>query len=173
MLNAKMQDALNKQINAELFSSYLYLSMAAYSESQSFPGMASWMRAQAQEELGHALKLYDFLNERDGRVLLTAVEAPRTEWSSPLEVFEEAYKHELKVTGLINSLVKLSMDEADYAAHSFLQWFINEQVEEESTVVLIINKLKLVGDNGVALFMLDHELGQRSGGSGGQAVAAK
>lgn len=171
MLNAKIQDALNKQINAELFSSYLYLSMAAHFESQSFRGMAGWMRVQAQEELGHALKLYDFVNERDGRVTLAAVDAPRTEWSSPLEVFEEAFKHELKVSGLINNLVKLSIDEADFAAHSFLQWFVNEQVEEEAAAKLIVDKLKLVGDNGVALFMLDHELGQRGGASAPAAAA--
>ena len=173
MLNAKMQDALNKQINAELFSSYLYLSMAAHFESQSFPGMAAWMRIQAQEELGHAMKFYDFINNRDGHVLLAAVAAPRTEWASPLEVFEEAYKHELKITGLINSLVKLSIDEADFAANSFLQWFVNEQVEEEANANLIVDRLKLVGDNGVALFMLDHELGQRGGAAAGATAPAE
>lgn len=162
MLNPKMQEALNQQINAELFSSYLYLSMSAYFESQSLPGMANWMRVQAQEELVHAMKFYSFINERDGRVLLAAVEGPRTEWSSPLEVFEEAYKHELKVSGLIHRLVKLANEENDYATHTFLQWFVNEQVEEEAAAKLIIDRLRLVGDNGVALFMLDNELGRRT-----------
>jgi ferritin len=172
MLNAKMQEALNKQINAELFSSYLYLSMASWFESQSFMGMANWMRLQAQEELGHALKFYAFINDRNGRVLLQAVEGPKTEWNSPLEVFEEAYKHELKVTAMINGLVKLALAESDYAGHSFLQWFINEQVEEEAAAKLIIDKLTLVGDNGVALFMLDNELGQRTATGGGAGAAA-
>jgi ferritin len=157
-----MQEALNKQVNAELFSSYLYLSMAAWFQSQNFAGMANWMQIQAQEELGHAMKFYGFINDRDGRVLLSAVEGPQTDWKSPLEIFEEAYKHELKITGLINGLVKLALQEGDYAANAFLQWFVNEQVEEESAAITIVQKLKLVGDNGVALFMLDNELGQRT-----------
>lgn len=171
MLNAKMQEALNKQLNAELFSSYLYLSMAAYFESQSLAGMAAWMEKQSAEEYGHAMKFYSFINERHGRVNLTQVETPRTEWNSPLEVFEESFRHEQKISGLINHLVKLAIDEGDYAAHTFLQWFINEQVEEESTVLAIVDKLKLVGDHGVAIFMLDNELGQRGGASVSAASA--
>ena len=171
MLNPKMQEALNQQINAELFSSYLYLSMSAYFESQSLPGMANWMRVQAQEELMHAMKFYGFINERDGRVALAAVEGPRTEWASPLEVFEEAYKHELKISGLINRLVKLSHEESDFATHSFLQWFVNEQVEEEAAAKLIIDRLRLVGDNGVAMFMLDNELARRTPAPAGGAAA--
>lgn len=161
MLNPKIQDAFNKQLNAELFASYLYLSMGAYFESQSLAGMAAWMRAQSQEETMHAMKLYDFIHQRDGRVTLTAIEAPKTEWNSPLEAFEDAYKHEQKVTGMIDELVNLSLAEGDHASNSFLQWFVTEQVEEEDQVRTIIDKLKLVGDQGVALFMLDGELGQR------------
>ena len=161
MLNPKIQDALNKQINAELFSSYLYLSMSAWFESKNFAGMANWMRIQAQEELLHAIKFFDFINERRGRVVLTQVEAPQTEWSVPLEAFENALEHEEKVTALINGLVDLSLAESDHAANTFLQWFVTEQVEEEAAAQTIVDKLKLVGDNPVALFMIDGELGQR------------
>jgi len=118
MLNPKIEDALNRQINAELFSSYLYLSMSAYFESKSLGGMANWMRIQAQEELLHAMKFYDFINERGGRVVLTEIEAPKTSWDSPLQVFEDTYEHECKVTGLINDLVGLAMAENDHAAVS-------------------------------------------------------
>lgn len=161
MFNRKMQDAFNQQINAELFSSYLYLSMAAHFESQNLKGMAHWMRQQAQEEHMHAMKFFDFINERGGRVVLTQIEAPKTEWKSPLEVFEETCEHESKVTGLIHDLVDLSLAEKDHAAHTFLQWFVNEQVEEEAAAQEIRDKMKLIGDNTVALFMVDQELGQR------------
>jgi ferritin len=162
MLKPGIQDALNDQINAELFSSYLYLSMAAHFESKSLPGMANWMRIQAQEELTHAMKFYDFINDRGGRVILAAVEAPQTEWDGPLSVFEGALEHERKVTGLIHDLVELAVGEKDRATEAFLQWFVNEQVEEEATAETIVDQLKLIGDNGVALFMLDGQLGQRS-----------
>jgi ferritin len=162
MLNEKMQDALNGQVNAELYSSYLYLSMAAYFESMNLKGMAHWMRMQAQEELQHGLKFFDFINERGGRVLLAPVEGPKTEWGSPLDVFEETCRHESHVTGLINNLVDLSVTEKDHAANTFLQWFVTEQVEEEATAQEIRDKLKLVRDNPVALFMIDQELGQRT-----------
>jgi len=161
MLNPKIQDAFNEQINKELFSSYLYLSMAAYFESQSFTGMAQWMRIQTQEENMHAMKFYDFIHERNGRVTLTEIAAPKTEWQGPLDAFEEALKHEQMITASINALADLALAEKDHAAHSFLQWFVNEQVEEEASVQAIIDKLNLVGDNGVALFMIDQELGQR------------
>ena len=162
MSNPKIQDALNKQLNAELYSSYLYLSMAAYLESQNLKGMAHWMRIQAQEENLHAMKFFDFINERGGKVVLTQIDAPKTEWSSPLDVFEDTCKHESKVTGLINELVDLSLSEKDHAANAFLQWFVTEQVEEEASVQEIAGKLKLVGDRGGMLFMLDRELGQRT-----------
>ncbi len=162
MFNPKMQDALNRQINAELFSSYLYLSMSAYFESVDLAGMAGWMRAQAAEEEVHAMKMFAFINQRDGRVLLDAIDKPKSEWNSPLEVFEEVYQHEQKVTALINGLVDLAETEKDYATVNFLQWFVNEQVEEESTARGICSKLKLVGDHGPALLMMDAELGSRA-----------
>ena len=162
MLNPKIQDAFNKQINAEVFSSYLYLSMSTYFDSQNLKGMANWMLIQAQEELQHAMKFLDFINERGGRVLLTQVEGPKTEWNSPLDVFEDAYGHECKVTGMINDLVDLSLSEKDHAANVFLQWFVTEQVEEEASAQEIADQLKLAGDQGGVLFMLDRELGTRT-----------
>ena len=162
MSNPKIQDALNKQLNAELHSSYLYLSMAAYLESQNLKGMAHWMRIQAQEENLHAMKFFDFINERGGKVVLTQIDAPKTEWSSPLDVFEDTCKHESKVTGLINELVDLSLSEKDHAANAFLQWFVTEQVEEEASAQEIAGKLKLVGDRGGMQFMIDRELSQRT-----------
>lgn len=161
MLNPKIQEAFNRQLNAELHSSYLYLSMVAYFESENLAGMATWMRIQAQEELNHALKFFDFINDRDGRVTLTPVEGPKTEWESPLGAFQDAYAHECKITGLINQLVDLSIKESDHAANAFLQWFVTEQVEEEASAKSIVDKLKLAGDNPVALLMMDGELAQR------------
>jgi len=162
MLHPKIQDAFNKQLNAEYFSSYLYLSMAAYFESHNLKGMAQWMRLQAQEENMHAMKFFDFINERGGKVTLTRIEAPKTEWSSPLQVFEETCAHESKVTGLINDLVDLAISERDHAANAFLQWFVTEQVEEEASVQEITEKLRMVGDRGGMMFMLDRELSQRT-----------
>jgi len=161
MLNPKIQDAFNEQINAELFSSYLYFSMSAFFQSRSFEGMAQWMRIQAQEELAHAGKFFDFINDRGGRVILAPVQGPKTEWESPLDAFQDAYAHECKISGRINDLVALANAENDYAASTFLQWFVTEQVEEEATAQTIVDKLKLVGENGVAVFMLDGELGRR------------
>jgi len=169
MLNPKIEQALNDQINAELYSSYLYLSMAAYFESVSLSGMAQWMRIQAQEELGHVMRFFDFINDRDGRVRLTQVDGPKTDWGSPLEAFQEAYEHECKISALIGDLTSLADGEKDHAASTFLQWFVNEQVEEEAAAKAIVDKLKLVGDNGVALFMVDAELGQRPPVGAGQA----
>ena len=162
MVGNKMHDALNKQVNAELFSAYLYLSMSAYFESINLTGCATWMRVQAQEEMTHAMKLYDYIHETNGKVTLTAIDAPQSEWSSPLEVFEHVYKHEQKVTGLINDLMNLAVAEKDYATSNFLQWFIAEQVEEESSANAIVHKIKLLGDARGALFMLDRELGART-----------
>ncbi|MGB2987863.1 MAG: ferritin [Phycisphaerae bacterium] len=162
MMDSKIESAFNEQLNAELFSSYLYLSMAAYFESQNLKGMAGWMRMQAIEEHLHAMKFFDFINERGGSVSLTQIDAPKTEWASPLEVFEDTSKHESKVTGMINDLVDLALNKKDHAANAFLQWFVTEQVEEEASVQEIAGKLKLVGDRGGMLFMLDRELGQRA-----------
>ncbi len=161
MIKVKVQDALNKQLNAELYSAYLYLSMAAYFESVSLKGFANWMLAQTREELVHAMKFYDYINERGGRVALTSISAPLTEWDSPLAAFKQVYEHEQKVTGLINDLVTLAVSEADDAANNFLQWFVAEQVEEESSADEIVQKLRLLGEDHSGLFMLDQELGQR------------
>lgn len=162
MLSPKIQDAFNKQINAELYSSYLYLSMAAYFEAQDLKGMANWMRVQAGEENQHAMRFFDFINARSGRVTLTTIEAPKTEWKSPLEVFEDSYKHEQKITGLIGDLMNLVGSERDGAGHDFLEWFCREQVEEEANVQLIVAQLKLAGDSGLGRYMLDQQLGQRA-----------
>lgn len=161
MLNAKVQDAFNQQINAELFSEYLYLSMAAHFESESLKGMANWMRIQAGEEHTHAMKFYHFILDRGGKVALAQIDAPKTTWNSPLDAFQDAYKHELKISGLINGLANLAIEEKDHAAHQFLEWFVNEQVEEEAAAQLVVDQLKLVGENGVAIYMIDQELGQR------------
>ena len=160
MLSPKMQDALNRQINAELFSSYLYLSMAAHFEAKDLKGMANWMRIQSGEENGHAMRIFDFINDRSGRVSLTSIEAPKAEWNSPLDAFEDASKHETKITGMINDLMNTAAAEKDGAAHDFLEWFCREQVEEEAAAQLIVSQLKLVGD-GVGVYLLDRELGQR------------
>ena len=160
-MNSKIQNAFNEQINAELYSSYLYLSMAAYFETQNLKGMAGWMHAQAQEEHLHAMKFFHFVNECGGRVLLQKIKEPPTEWSSPLDVFEQTCKHEHEVTGMINNLVEIALAQKDHAAHGFLQWFVAEQVEEEATVQEIRAKLKMIGDTPVAVFMIDQELGKR------------
>ena len=147
MISDKMQKALNEQINAELFSSYLYLSMAAYFESENWLGFAKWMQVQSQEEYSHAMKIFKYLNDVDGRVLLDGIEKPKSKWKSSLEVFEESYKHELYITERINSLVGLAVQEKDYSTNLFLNYFVNEQVEEVSTVAQIVHKFKLLNDN--------------------------
>lgn len=161
MLNEKMQDAINKQINAELFSSYLYLSMNAWFESMNLKGFSNWMKVQAQEEADHAMRFYDYVINRGGRVKLSKVDGPPMEWKSPLDAFEAVYKHEQKVTGMINDLVNLSIEEKDHASNTMLQWFVNEQVEEEANASDIIGKLKLIGKEGSGIFMLDRELATR------------
>jgi len=162
MIGQKVQDGFNAQINAETHSAYLYWSMAAYFQSINLPGFAAWMRAQAQEEMVHAVKFYDFINERGGRVTLTAIEAPATEWDSPLSAFEAAYKHEQYITKRINDLVDLAAAQKDHAAGIFLQWFVTEQVEEEASADEIVQKLKMLADAPGGLFMLDREMGQRT-----------
>jgi ferritin len=161
MIKEKIREALNQQLNAEFFSSYLYLSMASYFESINLKGFANWMRVQTQEELVHAMKFYDFIIERGGQALLSPIEGPPTEWESPLAVFEHAYEHEQKVTGLINNLVDLSIAEQDHATNNFLQWFVAEQVEEEASADEVVQKIKLMGDASGGLFMIDQELAQR------------
>jgi ferritin len=161
MLGQKMQDAMNEQIKNELYSAYLYLSMAAYFETENLQGFAHWMRAQAQEEQEHALKFFDFINERGGRVTLHAIDQPPAGFDSPLNVFEETLSHEQKVTSLIHDLYALALEENDYASQVFLQWFVNEQVEEEANATEILEQLKMLGGKGQGLLMLDHALGQR------------
>jgi ferritin len=161
MLSKAMQDAINEQIRDELYSAYLYLSMAAYFEATSLPGFAKWMRVQSQEEVEHAMKLFDFVNERGGRVELHAIEQPPVAFESPLAVFQTTYEHEQKVTSLIHSLYEVALEENDYAAQVMLHWFIDEQVEEEDSVSQILDTLERVGDKAQGLVMLDRELGQR------------
>jgi ferritin len=161
MLSKKLQDAMNEQIKNELYSAYLYLSMSAYCEAANLPGFAHWMRMQAQEEEAHAMKFYDFIYERGGRVVLQAIDQPPFEFPSPLAVFEQTLEHEQKVTGMINDLYALAVEEKDYASQIFLQWFVTEQVEEEASATQILETLKMIGDKGHALIMLDRQLGSR------------
>lgn len=161
MISDKMQTAINEQINAELYSSYLYLAMSSYFTSVNLTGMGNWMRVQTQEELFHAIKMYDFVNERGGRALMKAIAQPPADWGSALAVFESALAHEQKVTGLINNLLDLALAERDHATAIFLQWFVTEQVEEEANAGGIVNKLKLIGSDTSGLFALDQELGSR------------
>lgn len=161
MMNKKVEAAINKQINAEIYSAYLYLSMNAYFHSINLPGFANWMRVQALEELTHADKFYTFLVSRGGQIKLEAVDGPPVQWKSPLDVFENSFKHEQKVTSLINNLVDLSLKEKDHATNSMLKWFVDEQVEEEANAENIVKQLKLMGDSGHGLYMLDRELAQR------------
>lgn len=156
-----MEKPFNEQINEELYSAYLYLSMVAYFESINLPGFANWMRVQTQEEIVHAMKFYDYINQRNGRVALTALADPQIEWKSPMDAFEAAYKHELHITAKINELVNLAIEEKDHAANMFLQWFVNEQVEEEKNPLDIIQKLKMIKDSSDGLYMLDKELATR------------
>jgi ferritin len=160
-MNKKVQDAMNAQIKNELDSAYLYLSMAAYCESINLPGCAHWMRMQDEEERIHAMKFYDFIHERGGRVILQALDQPKAEFESPLDVFEKTLEHEQKVTALINDLYALAVEEKDYASQIFLQWFITEQVEEEDSASQVIETLKMIGDSNQGLLMLDRELSRR------------
>jgi ferritin len=163
MIGKAMQDAINDQINKELFSSYLYLSMAAYFEHKNLIGFAHWMRVQEREEREHAMKLYDFILERGGQVVLKAIQAPTTSRNSNLELFREVAEHEAKVTASINTLYELALAEKDYPAQVILQWFINEQVEEEKNAAEIVANLELIEERGTAVLMLDHNLAKRGG----------
>lgn len=160
-MNKRMEDALNEQVNAEMFSSYLYLSMSAYFADMNLNGFANWMRVQAQEELAHAMKFFDYINERGGRIELKVIEQPRKEWGSVIEAMEETYKHEQLVTSLINNLVNVAIEEKDHASNNFLQWFVSEQVEEEAHASELLSELKMIEGKGPALFMIDRELKTR------------
>lgn len=160
-ISKSIQTIMNEQINAELYSSYMYLSMAAYFEGRSLPGMAHWMKLQAQEEVEHAMKFFDYIFERGGNVTLNAIDKPPTSWKSPLDAFTAGYKHEQKVTKLIHDIVNAAQKEKDHASVSFLQWFIDEQVEEETSADAVVQKLTMIGNHKPALLMLDRELGSR------------
>lgn len=160
-LNDKMQAALNDQINAELYSSYIYLSMAAYFESENLRGFAHWMRIQSSEETTHGLMFFDYINERGGRVSLTKIDAPKKDWKSALDAFQDAYRHEKHVSSRIDDLVQQTQDLKDNATDNFLQFFVKEQVEEEANADEIVQQLKRIGDNPSALFLLDRELAKR------------
>lgn len=161
MLNERLNDELNKQINAEIYSAYLYLSMCAWFESKNLSGFATWMKAQFQEEMFHADKMFNYLSERGGNVVLDAIAKPQTDWDSPAHVFEDVVKHEQYVTSLINDLVNVAWEEKDHAMYHFLQWFVAEQVEEESSVGGVFERLKMIGDDSAGLFTMDMELGKR------------
>jgi ferritin len=160
-MDKKLQQAFNDQIKHELYSAYIYLAMAAYFETKNLPGFAHWMKIQYKEETSHALKIFEFLNDRGQRVLLQAIPQPAGEFSSTLEVFEETLRHEQKVTGLINALYELAKEVNDHASVVFLQWFVSEQVEEEKNATVIIQTLKMIKSEGAPLIMLDRELARR------------
>ena len=164
MLSKEIQEAINAQIHHEFHSAYLYLAMSAYMESVNFKGFAHWMRVQAQEEIAHAMKLFDYVNDRNGRVTLRALEQPPAGFKSVLATFEQALEHEVKVTGMIHDLYALANKENDYPTQVALQWFITEQVEEEDSATEVVDRLKIAGEDGAALLMLDTELGARSEG---------
>ena len=167
MISKKIEKATNKQMNLELYSSYIYLSMSAYFAGKNLDGFAHWMKLQAQEELGHSLRLFGYIQDREGTTELTAVKAPPASWSSPLAACNDALKHERVNTKQINDLMKLAFTEEDHATRIFLQWFVDEQVEEESSASKLVEKVKMVKDHTGALFILDQDLAKRELGSGG------
>ena len=161
-LNRKIEEALNQQIQSEFYSSYVYLSMSGYSDSQNLPGFASWMRAQSEEERGHAMRLFDYVQNRGGRVRLASIAEPKLDFESPRVMFEEALKQEQSVTRTIHELYRLAQEEKDYPTEVELQWFVQEQVEEEKTIQDILAQLAMIGDHPASLVMLDHRLGGRT-----------
>ncbi len=161
MSGNSMTDAINRQINAEMYSAYLYLSMSSYASHTGLQGTANWFRCQAQEEMVHAQKLYDYVNSRGNHVELAAIDGPPTDFQSLRQMFEDTLAHEKKVTAMIHSLVDQAAEEKDHATEIFLQWFVTEQVEEEETAQAVLDRLKLAGDSGSGLFMVDNELAAR------------
>jgi ferritin len=164
MLSKKMEKAINEQINRELFSAYLYLSMSTYLADQNLDGMAGFMKVQAQEEVGHAMKMYDYVEEQGGRVILEAIEKPQTDFEDAEQIFKLSLEHEKFITKNIHNLVDLAIQEKDHASKTFLDWYVTEQVEEESTMDGIVGKFQMIGKQGHALLMLDSQLGQRQAG---------
>lgn len=171
MISKKMEKALNEHLNFEILSTYSYAATAAYFDNQDLNGFANWMKVQVQEELAHSVKFYTFINDIGARVRLTAIAAPQQDFDSPLAAFEDALKHEQTVTKRIYKLLDLAREESDHATETFLQWFVNEQVEEEANVTLIIKRLKMVGGDGQGLFLMDRELATRTAGPGGSPAA--
>ena len=161
-MDKKLLKEMNDQINKEIFSGYLYLSMAAHFEEANLPGFAHWMKLQAGEELEHGMKFFDFLTEVGEHVELEAIEKPDTKFGTPVEIFEQTLEHEKFVTGRIHDLFKIAVEVADYRSQVFLQWFVNEQIEEEATATMILEQLKMLGESGSGLLMLDKALGERS-----------
>ncbi|RLC51464.1 MAG: ferritin [Candidatus Cloacimonadota bacterium] len=162
MISQKLQDAINEQINKELYSEYFYLSMAAYLAALGLDGFANFFKVQVQEERFHAMKFFDFMNERGGRVILKEIKQPKIDFDSPVEIFELAYKHEQFVSKSINELMDVAISENDHAAKSFLNWFVDEQVEEEASMEKILNQLKMIDGKGHGMLMLDRELATRT-----------
>ena len=162
MISKKMNDAINSQINAEMWSAYLYLSMANNFEAKGLKGIANWFNVQYKEELAHAQIFINYLNSRDGRVLLAPIDAVPTEWDTPLDAFKATLEHEQKVTALINNLFAMAEEEKDFATREKLNWFVAEQVEEEETARELIDNFTLIGDNGYGIYQLDSELGTRT-----------
>jgi len=165
MMSPKVQDAFNEQMKQEFYSSYLYLSMSAYLDAANLPGLSKWMRSQAREEAVHAMKIFDHLLDRGGKVQLHPIGRPPPDFASPREVFDQAHRHEKEVTASINGLYGLALEERDFASRVFLDWFVREQVEEEKTSGLLAEQLRMVGDDRPGLLMLDRELGQRRSGA--------
>ena len=161
MMSKTMQDAMNEQMKQEFYSSYLYLSMSAFCDRANLPGLARWMRAQAQEEIKHAMKIFDHVLDRGGKVELQQLGRPPADFTSPKEFFDQAHKHEEQVTASINTVYGLAVDERDFASTAFLDWFVKEQVEEEKTSGLLAEQFRMVGEDRPGLLMLDRELGQR------------
>jgi ferritin len=162
MLSKKIQAALDDQINNEFYAAYLYLSMSGYFQGRNLTGFAHWMRLQREEEILHAMKLFDFVYDRNGDVELQAVKKPPGSFDSPLDVMEQAFEHERAVTGKINELYELAVKEKDYPVQALLQWFITEQVEEEASALQIVERLRMIGDDSAALLILDAEMGART-----------
>ena len=160
-IGSKMEEGINKQINAEIYSAYLYLGMSAKCAELNLKGMANWFYVQAQEEMTHAMKFYRFVLERGGHVMLPAVQGVPTDYNKPVDMFRLAYEHEQKVTGLINELMDTAIAERDHASASMLRWFVDEQVEEEANASEILEKLQLIGESKESLFMIDKELSAR------------
>lgn len=167
-ISKTLETAFNDQVNLELASCYAYLQMAAFLDEENLPGMSAWMRLQAEEERVHAMKFFDFVLEREGHVELNAIAAPGLSLTTALSAFEASLGHERKVTAAINVLYALATDERDFASYPMLNWFVEEQIEEEATVGLIVEQLKMIGDDRTALLMLDRELGARQPGAEGE-----